>query len=133
MRICETGFYFEDQEGGPVLIRGDSAWPLISQFDLKEADFCLDHRKTQGFNAILVNLIERKFCNHPPETVGGIVRSRHLEISRARTKRISPPPTLSSGWRLKTEGSCSWFPPIRVGTVAMKAGFATYGRPAAGI
>jgi len=71
IRINDSGRYFEDQNGKPVLIHGDSAWSLIAQLGLEETEFYLDHRKSQGFNAILVNLIERKFSASPPHNASG--------------------------------------------------------------
>jgi hypothetical protein len=59
IRVSENGRYFEDQDGKPVLIQGDSAWSLIAQLNLKEAEYYLNRRKAQGFNSILVNLIEK--------------------------------------------------------------------------
>jgi hypothetical protein len=71
IRLNDSGRYFEDQNGMPVLVHGDSAWSLMAQLDLKETEFYLNHRKSQGFNAILVNLIERKFSANPPRNASG--------------------------------------------------------------
>jgi hypothetical protein len=71
IRVSENGRYFEDQNGKPVLIHGDSAWSLIAQLNLKETEYYLNHRKKQGFNAIIVNLIERKFSANPPRNALG--------------------------------------------------------------
>jgi hypothetical protein len=67
IRISEDGRHFEDQNGRPFFVHGDSAWSLIAQLNLKETEFYLDYRRAQGFNAILVNLIERKFAKNPPQ------------------------------------------------------------------
>ena len=69
--ISRDGRYFEDGKSKPFLIHGDTAWSLIVQLDLKEGELYLDTRKAQGFNSILVNLIERKFSKTPPKNAEG--------------------------------------------------------------
>lgn len=71
IRISEDGRHFEDQNGRPFFVHGDSAWSLIAQLNLKETQFYLDHRRSRGFSAILVNLIERKFAKNPPQNASG--------------------------------------------------------------
>jgi len=71
LRISRNNRYFEDQNGRPFLIHGDAAWSLIVQLDLKETEFYLDQRKAQGFDAVLVNLIEHKFAKNPPQNAAG--------------------------------------------------------------
>jgi hypothetical protein len=71
IRISEDGRHFEEQNGRPFFVHGDSAWSLIAQLNLQETQFYLDHRRSQGFNAILVNLIERKFAKNPPHNALG--------------------------------------------------------------
>jgi hypothetical protein len=71
IRISEDGRHFEEQNGRPFFVHGDSAWSLIAQLNLQETQFYLDYRRSQGFNAILVNLIERKFAKNPPHNASG--------------------------------------------------------------
>jgi len=71
IRISEDGRHFEEQNGRPFFVHGDSAWPLIAQLNLQKTQFYLDYRRSQGFNAILVNLIERKFAKNPPHNASG--------------------------------------------------------------
>jgi hypothetical protein len=71
IRISANERYFEDQAGKPVLIHGDSAWSLIAQLNIREANYYLSHRRAQGFNSILVNLIEKKFAMSPPRNAAG--------------------------------------------------------------
>ena len=50
-----------DQSGAPFLVQGDAAWSLISGLTREEAEVYLEGRRRQGFNSIIVNLIEHKF------------------------------------------------------------------------
>lgn len=50
-----------DQSGKPFLVQGDAPWSLISGLTNEEAEVYLEHRRVQGFNSIIVNLIEHKF------------------------------------------------------------------------
>lgn len=60
-----------DGNGAPFLIHGDAAWSLIVQLDLDEVDTYLDTRHQQGFNTLVVNLIEHHFSDDPPRTAEG--------------------------------------------------------------
>jgi hypothetical protein len=64
--------YLVDANNRPFLIHGDAAWSLIVQLSRDQVDFYLDHRRKQGFNTILVNLIEHKFTTAPPKNYYGI-------------------------------------------------------------
>jgi len=50
-----------DQSGAPFLVQGDAPWSLISGLTRDEAELYLEKRRSQGFNSIIVNLIEHKF------------------------------------------------------------------------
>jgi hypothetical protein len=43
------------------LVQGDAAWSLISGLTKEEAEKYLEARRRQGFNSVIVNLIEHKF------------------------------------------------------------------------
>jgi hypothetical protein len=58
--------YLIDQSGRPFLWIGDTAWSLLVQLSTQDADYYLENRREKGFNVILVNLIEHKFCTHAP-------------------------------------------------------------------
>jgi Protein of unknown function (DUF4038)/Putative collagen-binding domain of a collagenase len=60
-----------DQRGRPFLIQGDSAWSLIAKLTREETEVYLEDRRHRGFDAILVNLIEHKFAEHPPRNAYG--------------------------------------------------------------
>ncbi|HQK17296.1 MAG TPA: DUF4038 domain-containing protein [Polyangiaceae bacterium] len=71
IRVSRNGRHFEDRNGNPFLIHGDTAWSLAAQLNLDDAAHYLDRRKSQGFNSVLVNLIERKFSKSPPKNAAG--------------------------------------------------------------
>lgn len=54
-----------------MLIQGDAAWSLIVNTTADEAAWYLDQRRAQGFNVILVNLIERLFSTDAPRNLMG--------------------------------------------------------------
>ena len=60
-----------DQSGHPVLIQGDAAWSLIANTTLDEATWYLDQRSAQGFNVMLISLIERLFAVDAPRNLMG--------------------------------------------------------------
>ena len=61
VRIAENHRHLVDRNGKPYLIQGDAPWSLIVGLTTEEAAQYLDVRKRQGFNSIIVNLIEHKF------------------------------------------------------------------------
>jgi hypothetical protein len=61
LRVSADHRYLVDRNGAPFLIQGDAAWSLISGLTDEEAETYLEARRRQGFNAIIVNLIEHKF------------------------------------------------------------------------
>jgi hypothetical protein len=73
LKNSETGRFLVDQKGKPFLVIGDSAWSLIAQLGEKDTDQYLDDRAKRGFNSLIVNLIEHKFCTNAPGTQAKIV------------------------------------------------------------
>ena len=63
--------YLVDRNGAPFLLQGDAAWSLIVGLNEAEVEQYLENRRQKGFNSIQVNLIEHKFCKHPPLNVAG--------------------------------------------------------------
>jgi hypothetical protein len=66
LRAAVQRSYLEDSQGQPFLIMGDSAWSMIADLSLAEAELYLDTRRQQGFNSILTSLIEHKFARNAP-------------------------------------------------------------------
>lgn len=63
--------YLVDSEKGPFLLQGDAAWSLIVTLSKPDVSEYLQNRREKGFNAILVNLVEHKFCKNPPRNAEG--------------------------------------------------------------
>jgi hypothetical protein len=61
LKVGPHGHYLVDRHNVPFLIQGDSPWSLIVALTNDEVEQYLQARKKQGFNAILVNLIEHHF------------------------------------------------------------------------
>ncbi|OYR15923.1 hypothetical protein CEV31_2696 [Brucella thiophenivorans] len=63
--------FFEDAQGKPFLLQGDTAWSLIAELKREDTEIYLKDRSKRGFNAILVNLIEHQFSSNPPANAYG--------------------------------------------------------------
>ena len=63
--------HLQDAQGKPFFITGDAAWSLIAQLSREDADKYLQARRAQGFNTVLVNLIEHKFASKAPANIYG--------------------------------------------------------------
>jgi hypothetical protein len=61
LRVAAGHRYFEDQQGRPVFLQGDAPWSLIVGLSKADARRYLEARQRQGFNALIVNLIEHEF------------------------------------------------------------------------
>ena len=72
LKTSDNGRYLLDQVGKPFLVVGDSPWSLIAQLDDRDIERYLEDRQNKGFSAIIVNLIEHKFCTTPPKTRAGL-------------------------------------------------------------
>jgi hypothetical protein len=72
LKISATGRYLVNVDNRPFLVVGDTAWSLIAQAREAEIERYLDDRQKRGFNSIIVNLIEHKFCDAPPKTRSGL-------------------------------------------------------------
>jgi len=71
LRPAPQSRYLEDSRGKPFLLTGDSAWALIADLSYEDTKLYLDTRKRQGFNTILVSLIEHKFARKAPANFYG--------------------------------------------------------------
>jgi len=70
--VSGNGRYLVDQQGAPFLVLGDSPWSIIVQPDEHDQEIYLADRERRGFNSLIVNLLEHKFCTHPPNTRAGL-------------------------------------------------------------
>jgi hypothetical protein len=71
LRVASDRRHVVDESGQPVLIQGDAAWSLVVNTTVEQATWYLDQRKAQGFNAILINVIERLFAADAPRNLRG--------------------------------------------------------------
>lgn len=71
IRIAQGGRHFEDSAGRPFLLHGDTAWSLIAQLNPEDAELYLRDRRSRGFNALLVNLIEHRYASRAPANIRG--------------------------------------------------------------
>lgn len=69
--LSRSGNRLIDQRGDDFQIRGDAAWSLLVQLSLREAQDYLDERRAQGFNTLVVELIEHMFADDPPRNANG--------------------------------------------------------------
>ena len=87
LKISFNGRFLVDQQNRPFLVVGDTAWSLIAQLKDPDIDRYLDDRQKRGFNSIIVNLIEHKFCSVPPKTRSGLAPfSRPGDFSTPNTE-----------------------------------------------
>jgi len=61
IRVAPNHRYLVDQNGELFLVQGDAPWSLIVGLTNEEAEKYLETRRLQGFNSIIVNLVEHKF------------------------------------------------------------------------
>jgi hypothetical protein len=71
LRVAASRRYLEDNSGKPFLIQGEAAWSLIAQLTREKAALYFEDRRSRGFNAILVSLIEHKFATRAPANIYG--------------------------------------------------------------
>jgi hypothetical protein len=82
-----------DSEGQKFVVLGDAAWTLIVALPLEAADTYLSVRKAQGFNTLLVELVEPEFSG-PQNRYGDVpfpVGAEFTELSSeyfARAKSV---------------------------------------------
>ena len=72
LKTAESGRFLVDQKGEPFLVVGDTAWSLIAQIGEEDIERYLEDRAKKGFNSVIVNLIEHRFCTAPPKTRAGL-------------------------------------------------------------
>ena len=64
LRVDSGGRYLVDASGNPFLLHVDSAWSLIADLSEEDAKIYLEDRRQKGFNAIIVNLLERQYSSN---------------------------------------------------------------------
>jgi hypothetical protein len=71
LKVEASKRYLVDQRNTPFLMQGDAAWSLIVQLNNTDVEKYLANRRQKGFDTIMVNLLEHKFCDHPPFDLEG--------------------------------------------------------------
>jgi len=71
LKVGENRRYLVDQNDIPFLLQGAAPWSLIVALTKEEAEQYLENRYRKGFNTLMVNLIEHKFCRNPPRNAYG--------------------------------------------------------------
>jgi hypothetical protein len=56
-QVSDSGRYFIDQHGTPILVSGDSPWSLMTDVSRHDVELYLSRRAAQGFNAAIVSLV----------------------------------------------------------------------------
>jgi hypothetical protein len=69
--VSSDGSYLVTAGGQPFLLHGEAAWSLIAQLTTADTMQYLADRHRRGVNAILVNLIEAFYSDHPPSNATG--------------------------------------------------------------
>lgn len=69
--VQKNNRFLLDKNGHPYWLNGDAAWSLLVQPAMQEAERFIQYRSKQGFNALLVNVIERRYSDDPPRTTEG--------------------------------------------------------------
>jgi len=71
VRVEPGKWYLVDASGQPFFLNGDTAWAMLVQLDLAEAEQYLENRRQLGMNAIVVELIENTFGDNAPANHAG--------------------------------------------------------------
>ncbi len=61
LQASPNGHYLVDQTGAPFLMQADAAWSMIVALTTNEVELYLETRRAQGFNSIIVNLLEHAY------------------------------------------------------------------------
>jgi hypothetical protein len=71
LKVSMNKRYLVDQNGVPFLLQGEAAWSLLVGLSEGETERYLKNRCEKGFNTLMVNLIEHKFCKNAPKNAYG--------------------------------------------------------------
>ncbi len=71
LKISTNGRYLTDQKDVPFFLHGASPWSLLAQLSKDDAERYLESIRQQGFNAIIVTLVEHRFSDQAPRNHAG--------------------------------------------------------------
>ena len=69
--IGDDGRQLVDEAGQPWVAIGDAGWSSLTALDEEEVEYYFEQLANLGYNAVLVNVIETEFTDHPPEDTLG--------------------------------------------------------------
>lgn len=69
--VASSGRSLQQANGAPFRIKGDAGWDASTQLTIALWQSYLDQRKAEGYNAVLVELIENYFSQSPPANING--------------------------------------------------------------
>lgn len=69
LKVSTNSHYLVDQNNKPFLVAADTAWPMMPSLSVADAKRLIDTRKSQGFNAILTNLVDWNRTDSGPNGV----------------------------------------------------------------
>jgi len=120
LRMQPDHRHLVDHAGQPFLVQGDAAWSLISGLTKEGAEKYLEARSRQGFNSIIVNLIEHKF-HGPVDRYGDAPFSTPGDFSTPNEKYFA-----HADWvirKAQDKGIVVFLAPIYLGYIGLDEGW----------
>jgi hypothetical protein len=71
LRLSGDGRYLVDPSNNPVFLTGNCCWILPTQVTFAEAQFYIDTRASQGYNFLMMMLLDRSFADNAPANENG--------------------------------------------------------------
>jgi hypothetical protein len=72
LKISSNNRYLTLQDGTPFLIVGDSPWEAMTCATRPQIDTYLNNRQAKGFNAIIIQVIDKKWGPNAPNDLDGV-------------------------------------------------------------
>lgn len=72
LKVNNDGRHIVDQSNQPFFINGDTAWSLIGQVSKEDAEMYLRDCVANGFNSVIVTLVEEYYADNAPANFYGV-------------------------------------------------------------
>ncbi|MEQ9565892.1 MAG: DUF4038 domain-containing protein, partial [Pseudomonadales bacterium] len=72
LKVSNDGRHIVDQNDQPFFINGDTAWSLIGQVSKEDAEMYLRDCAANGFNSVIVTLVEGYYSDNAPANFYGV-------------------------------------------------------------
>lgn len=72
LKVSDDGRHIVDQNDKPFFINGDTAWSLIGQVSKADAELYLRDCAENGFNSVIVTLVEGYYADNAPANYYGV-------------------------------------------------------------